>query len=62
MLIEQAIEFEWGGLGPMAIGVARRPREPTSIEMLSMTKLWQKSLLFLQFQFLLAFFAYNAFF
>ena len=46
----------------MAIGVARRPGDPSLIEMLSMTKLWQKTLLFLQFQFLLAFFAYNAFF
>ena len=46
----------------MAIGIARRPGDPASIEMLSMTKLWQKSLLFIQFQFLVAFFAYNAFF
>ena len=29
---------------------------------ISMTKMWQKSLLFLEFQFLSAFFAYNAFF
>ena len=46
----------------MAIGVARRPKDTASIEMLSMTKLWQKSHLFPHFQFLLAFFAYNAFF
>ena len=54
MLIEQIIEFEWRRPRPLAIGVARRLGNPAAIEMLSMTKLWQKSLLFLQFQFLLA--------
>ena len=62
MLIEQVIEFEWGGLGPMVIGVARRPGDLAPIKILFMTKMGQKSLLFLQFQFLLLIFAYNAFF
>ena len=60
MLIEQVIEFELRGPETLAIGVARRSGDPAPIEMLFTTKLWQKSLLFLQF--LLAFFAYNAFF
>ena len=51
MLIEQVIEFECGGLGPMAVVVARRPGDTASIEMLSTTKLRQKSLFFLLFQF-----------
>ena len=54
MLIEQIIEYEWRRPRPLAIGVARRLGNPAVIEMLSMTKLRQKSLLFLQFQFLLA--------
>ena len=56
MLIEQVIEFEFRGLDPLAIGVARGPGDPAPIEMLSMTKLWQKFLLFLQFEFLFAIF------
>ena len=62
MLIEQIFKFELRGPGIPG----HRPSPGSSgiplIEMLSMTKMWQKSLLFLQFQFLLASFAYNAFF
>ena len=39
----------------MDIGLARESKDPAPIEMLSMTKMWQKSLMFVQFQFLLAF-------
>ena len=49
MLIKQVIEFEWGGLGPLALGVAREFRDLAPIDMLSMPKMGQKSLLFLQF-------------
>ena len=42
MVIKQVIEYEWGVWDLFAVGVARRPGDPTSIEMLSMTKLWQK--------------------
>ena len=62
MLIKQVIEFKLMGPGTPGHRVARRPGDPAPIEMLSITKMWQKSLLFLPFQFLLALFAYNAFF
>ena len=46
MLIEQVIEFELGGLG-----VAWRSGNPARIEMLSMTKMWQKTYCFFSFSF-----------
>ena len=51
MLIEQIIEFEWRGPRPLAIGVARRLGDPAPIEMLSMTKQWQKAYCFFTFSF-----------
>ena len=51
MLIEQVIEFECEGLGPMAIGVARRPGDPASIEMLSMKNCGKKAYCFFSFSF-----------
>ena len=44
MLIEQVIEFELRALGSLTISVARRSGNPTLMKMLSMTKMWQKTI------------------
>ena len=56
MLIKQVIKFELRWPGPPGHRRSQKFGDPATSEMLSMTKTWQKSLLFLQFQFLLAFF------
>ena len=61
MLIKQVIEFELRRPRPPGHRRSQGSGVPALIKMLSMTKMWQKNLLFLQFQFLLAFFAYDAF-
>ena len=49
MLIEQVIEFELRRPGPSGHRRSQEIRGSPRIEMLSMAKMWQKSLLFFQF-------------
>ena len=60
MLIEQIIEFDLRG--PGALEILPPPPPPAAIENVTYDKNVVKKLEFFQFQFLLAFFAYNAFF